>query len=163
MKKFSYDKLMYFFDVIVTGLFLCFLFITALIFIVIKSHIALMSGVALISFYAIWNFFVAKSTPSSVVLDKEKIIFKSLNKKFVYKIDQIKSFKIREFPSAGMIYLRINGGKLYKDRFWVQTRNFENGEELFTLLLEIEYQKHPDTLKAKAKRVNSRFNKIKNT
>ena len=52
----------------------------------------------------------------------------------------------------------MNGGGLLKGRYWLNTRNYNDGQELFRLLLDMEYEKHPESLKARARRVNTEYN-----
>jgi hypothetical protein len=64
---------------------------------------------------------------------------------------------IREFPSSGKMYLRVGKTTLLHGRYWLQTKVFTDGRELFQALLDIEYAKNPDTIKARARRVNTEY------
>jgi hypothetical protein len=85
-------------------------------------------------------------------------MLRSFNRTDDYHLSQLKSFKIREFPTAGKMYLRMDGGGLLKGRYWLNTKNYNDGQELFRLLLDMEYEKHPESLKARARRVNTEYN-----
>lgn len=73
----------------------------------------------------------------------------------------IDSFLVREFPSSGKIYLRVNDASLVSGRFWIPTKMFNDSEELFSLLRDLEYKIHPDSLKARARRTNEEYLKRK--
>ena len=38
----------------------------------------------------------------------------------------------------------MDGGGLLKGRYWLNTKNYNDGQELFRLLLDMEYEKHPE-------------------
>ena len=105
-----------------------------------------------------WGHFILSK---KVVIDNKKVIFYSFGKTDEYDLENISKFQIREFPSAGKMYIRFNGGKLKKDRYWLNTKMYENGNELFKNLLDLEYEKHPDTLKSRARRVNTEYLRLK--
>ena len=55
------------------------------------------------------------------------------------------------------MYIRINDSSLFKGRYWLQTRVMTDGRELFQRICDLEFRIHPDTLKARARRVNSEY------
>ena len=158
MKRFEYDKTLYFIDVLLTGVVSLIVFLIAIALIVTNRMPALMFLVGIVAFYSFWNALVARVTPKEVDVTGDTLMLRSLNRTDDYHLSQIKSFKIREFPTAGKMYLRMDGGGLLKGRYWLNTKNYNDGQELFRLLLDMEYEKHPESLKARARRVNTEYN-----
>lgn len=158
MKRFEYDKTLYFIDVPVTGVVSLIVFLIALASIITNRIPALMFLVGIVAFYSFWNALVAKVTPKEVYVDGDMLTLRSFNRKDAYNLAQLKSFKIREFPTAGKMFLRMDGGGVLKGRYWLNTKNYTDGQELFRLLLDMEYEKHPESLKARARRVNTEYN-----
>lgn len=158
MKRFEYDKTLYFIDVPVTGVVSLIVFLIALASIITNRIPALMFLVGIVAFYSFWNALVAKVTPKEVYVDGDMLTLRSFNRRDAYNLSQLKSFKIREFPTAGKMFLRMDGGGVLKGRYWLNTKNYTDGQELFRLLLDMEYEKHPESLKARARRVNTAYN-----
>ncbi|MBU5360052.1 hypothetical protein KQI58_03025 [Enterococcus raffinosus] len=158
MKRFEYDKTLYFIDVPVTGVVSLIVFLIALASIITNRIPALMFLVGIVAFYSFWNALVAKVTPKEIQVDGDTLMLRSFNRRDAYNLDQLKSFKIREFPTAGKMFLRMDGGGIVKGRYWLNTKNYTDGQELFRLLLDMEYEKHPESLKARARRVNTEYN-----
>lgn len=158
MKRFEYDKTLYFMDVLVTGVVSLIVFLIAVSSIIINWMPALMGVVGIVAFYSFWNALVAKVTPKEVDVAGDTLILRSFKRIDDYSLTQLKSFKIREFPSAGKMYLRMDGGGILRGRYWLNTKNYNDGQELFRLLLDLEYEKHPESLKARARRVNTEYN-----
>lgn len=157
-KKYHYDKLLFFFDVKLTGGFCIFIILACgyLGFTGMMNRIFL-ALIALIAFYTVWNCFAAKSTTEVLAISDEAVSFYSLGREDCYPIQDIKRIRIREFPSGGKMYIRINDYGLLKGRYWVQFKKFDEGQEMFRRLLDLEYKLHPDTLKARARRVNTEY------
>lgn len=158
MKRFEYDKTLYFIDVLLTGVVSLIAFLIAIALVVTNRMPALMFLVGIVAFYSFWNALVARVTPKEVDVTGDTLMLRSFNRTDDYHLSQLKSFKIREFPTAGKMYLRMDGGGLLKGRYWLNTKNYNDGQELFRLLLDMEYEKHPESLKARARRVNTEYN-----
>lgn len=157
MKSYMYQKKLFFIEVTFTGIFCILIFIVSLILALQGYLSGLMIFVAVICLYQIWNTFISKSTPEEVVIDDDYISFSAYNRCDKYYFSEMKVLRIREFPTSGKMYIRVNDSNLLKGRYWVQTKQFENGKELFKTLLDLEYKLHPDTLKARARRVNTEY------
>lgn len=162
MKSFEYDKKLYLFDVLITGV-VSFLAMLVLLVLVLLNIQPIIAGLfAIVAAYSFWNAFIAKVHPKTITIEGHNISFASFNRIDQYNIDELSLFKIREFPSAAKIYLRIDGGGLVKGRYWINAGKYEDGKALFMCLLNLEYEKHPDSLKATARRKNTFYNeKIK--
>lgn len=112
-------------------------------------------GVA--AFYHAWNTFIAKVYVHSVTIGKDEISFELFGKIKSYKLRDLKEFRVREYPSSGKIYLRVDDHNAFRGRFWISTKVFENGHELFEKVRDLEYDIHPETLKARARRTNEEY------
>lgn len=109
--------------------------------------------------YNIFNSFISLSNPRVVELTQETIQFNAFGQKHAYSIEDIKNFNVREFPSGGLIYLRIDPS-LLRGRYWIKTKKYEEGKELFQRILDLDYQKNPDSLKSYAKRTSVKAKEV---
>lgn len=155
MNEFKYNRLLYLFDVIITGIVAIGAFIASLVY--FHSNLSLLLLIGIVCIYTIWNSFVSKVHPEKIVIKENEIVFESFNSKDRYYIDGTDRFQLREFPSSGKLYLRIGNAQLQKGRYWINTKNYNNGKELFQLFRDLDYKINPDSLKSKARRVNTEY------
>ena len=155
MNEFKYNRLLYLFDVIITGIVAIGAFIASLVY--FHSNLSLLLLIGIVCIYTIWNSFVSKVHPEKIVIKENEIVFESFNCKDRYYIDGTDRFQLREFPSSGKLYLRIGNAQLQKGRYWINTKNYNNGKELFQLFRDLDYKINPDSLKSKARRVNTEY------
>lgn len=155
MNEFKYNRLLYIFDVIITGIVAIGAFIASLVY--FHSNLSLLLLIGIVCIYTIWNSFVSKVHPEKIVIKENEIVFESFNSKDRYYIDGTDRFQLREFPSSGKLYLRIGNEQLQKGRYWINTKNYNNGKELFQLFRDLDYKINPDSLKSKARRVNTEY------
>ena len=151
----KYNRLLYLFDVIITGIVAIGAFIASLVY--FHSNLSLLLLIGIVCIYTIWNSFVSKVHPEKIVIKENEIVFESFNSKDRYYIDGTDRFQLREFPSSGKLYLRIGNEQLQKGRYWINTKNYNNGKELFQLFRDLDYKINPDSLKSKARRVNTEY------
>lgn len=157
MKEYTYNDKSFLMEVTITGLFCGFITIVCLILACLGFLSGLMVFIAIVAGYSFWNCFISKSNSQKVILDDDYISFKTYNREDRFAFNDIKRLRIREFPTSGKMYIRINDSTAFKGRYWIQTKVFSDGNELFRKLLDIEYEMHPDTLKARARRVNTEY------
>lgn len=157
MKTYTYIRRYFAIEVIATG-------IIALVALVVCPLFAarnIMTGIMLVlvipAAYQVWNTFVAIANPETVTLADEFIEFGAWGRHDRYELSDVHEFRVREFPTAGKMYVRINGGGLLHGRYWLQTRVMSDGRELFERICDMEYAMHPDSLKAHARRVNGEY------
>lgn len=155
MNEFKYNRLLYLFDVIITGIVAIGAFIASLVY--FHSNLSLLLLIGIVCIYTIWNSFVSKVHPEKIVIKENEIVFETFNSKDRYYIDVTDRFQLREFPSSGKLYLRIGNEQLQKGRYWINTKNYNNGKELFQLFRDLDYKINPDSLKSKARRVNTEY------
>ena len=48
------------------------------------------------------------------------------------------------------MYVRFNDAGIFKGRYWLQTRRFSDGDELFMKMLNKEFEINPNSLKSQA-------------
>lgn len=157
MRRFIYDPTMYLFDVIITGIVSIGAAVVAAWLMLNTIFPALMFLLLVSGVYSAYNLFIAKVHPKVILIEGKVISFESFGVKKTYCMDQVETFKIREFPSAGKIYLRIASKNNKSSKCWINTKCYNDSQVLFKQLLELEYEKHPDTLKARARRVNTEY------
>lgn len=157
MRSYIYDKTLYLFDVVITGSISLLALIAFIILAFFNIYPLLMLVFSLVAFYSFWNSFIARVHPKQILLDGDQLSFISFGREEKFVLGTLKSFRIREFPSAAKIYLRINDRRAIEKRYWINARNYNDGKELFMTLLDMEYRKHPNTLKARARRTNTAY------
>lgn len=154
---YTYIKRYFIIEVLLTGIISIAALLLCTTWAIMGIYPPLMVLIDIAAIYQIWNTFIAIANPEQVTLDDEELSFSCWGRTDSYRLSEIKELRIREFPSAGKMYLRINNHNLLHGRYWLQTKQMENGKELFQRLLDLEYQLHPDTLKARARRVNTEY------
>lgn len=159
MKTYSYQQPFFSIEVVATGLFCVFLAVACLICAMLNVLLppALACVFAAVALYQVWNTFVSISNPREVSIGDGTISFSAFGRNDTYSLEKIDEFRVREFPSAGKMYIRINGGGLLRGRYWLQTSVMTEGKELFQRITDIEYAKHPETIKARARRINTEY------
>ena len=154
---YSYLKRYFFIEVTLTGI-VC---LAALLVCPYLAYKGIVPGIMIVlmvpAAYQVWTTFVAIANPQTVEIDDEAIAFSAWGRTDRYLWNDVTSFRVREFPSAGKIYIRVNNSGLLRGRSWLQTRVMTDGRELFQRICDLEYKIHPDTLKARARRVNSEY------
>ena len=154
---YSYLKRYFFIEVTLTGI-VC---LAALLVCPYLAYKGIVPGIMIVlmvpAAYQVWNTFVAIANPQTVEIDDEAIAFSAWGRTDRYLWNDVTSFRVIEFPSAGKIYIRVNNSGLLRGRYWLQTRVMTDGRELFQRICDLEYKIHPDTLKARARRVNSEY------
>ncbi|MBQ6334871.1 MAG: hypothetical protein IJI46_07390 [Erysipelotrichaceae bacterium] len=160
MKKYIYQKKYYQFKVVYIGYFTAAIALFSLYQFII-SRSALSGLVLLICLYQLINTFVSISNPEEIDIDDKSITFKAFNKEHKYLFKDILDFRVKDFPLAKKIYLRINKDTsgLLKGRYWIDCSYFNDGDELFSYLIAKEDEMHPDTIRAYAHRSNAEANK----
>lgn len=148
MSKYKYLEKRYFIEHTLTNIF-AFILIFISIYFFTKSILPAIMVLAFISsVYSIINNFIFKVNPEIVEISDEEISFESYNRKDVFKLSEINKLILKEYPTAGKIYVRIFDENNKLHRYWVHTKSFQDGKDLFIHLLFTEFKRHPDTLKA---------------
>lgn len=162
-KKYTYEAPFYFIEVVLVGVVCIAVMIIcralALFYPILPP--GLLVFIAIIAFYQVWNTFISLSNPEIVTLSDSEISFAGFNRVHSYKIDELSTFLVRPFPSSGKTYIRVNNHTIFKGRYWVPTKVFSDGKELFAQINELDYKINPDSLKSRARRVNSEYIKNK--
>lgn len=111
--------------------------------------------------YTIITNFIAVSYPEKIVVDNNEISFSAFNKAHVYSRKELKAFKIKEQQLAKKMYIRVNMPSLFKGRYWIDLKAYNDYKDLEKNLLEIEEIVHPNSLKANIKRNNAMYKERK--
>lgn len=157
MKTYTYIRRYFAVEVIATGM----IALAALAVCPLLAARGVMPGIMIVlmipAAYQVWNTFIALANPETVTLADDFIEFGAWGRRDRYELADVREFRVREFPTAGKMYVRVNGGGLLRGRYWLQTRVMSDGRELFERICNMEYAMHPDSLKARARRVNSEY------
>ncbi len=103
--------------------------------------------IGIICLYTIYNTFLTGSYPDKVIVTNNYIAFSCMGKIQYYKYNEIKYFKVRDSQYSKNMFLRINRPLFGKGRFWINTRSFHNGNDLYEYIINLEYKIHPNSLK----------------
>jgi len=139
-------------QVVITSWFCVFILAAAIYLAAVRGesyrYLFCLAGAA--AFYTAWNTFISGANPSRVIVDRESISFVSFRKTERYLYREIHTFLAKDFRGSGKIFLRINRPTLFKGRYWIHAREFNDAEELFLFILKLEYNIHPGSMKARA-------------
>jgi hypothetical protein len=150
-KEYIYDPKSYFTRIILVAVFCAAIFVFSLWMIAFNAAVrGFFAVTALAAGYTVWNTFISRSNPRRIILEEDGISFESFGKTDTYFFDDITTFLAKDFRGSGKIFLRVNNHNLFRGRFWIHTREFNDSDELFLFLLKLEYKTHPDSLKARA-------------
>ncbi|MDY2787794.1 MAG: hypothetical protein SOU05_00065 [Atopobium sp.] len=158
-KKYIYEAPFYFIEVVLVGIVCSVVTVVCLALAVFHPILSpgLLVFIAFVAFYQVWNTFISISNPEVVTLSDSEISFAGFNRVHIYKIDELSVFLVRPFPSSGKTYIRINNHNLFRGRYWVPTKMFSDGKELFNQINDLDYKINPNSLKSRARRVNSEY------
>ncbi len=107
--------------------------------------------------YQVWNAFVSAAYPHHVIVDGESITFCYRKRQDRYPIKSIKALALRANVRNGRIFLRINNPTPFAGRYWIATKVFTDGEELFFYIDDLDNKLNPQALKAKARTSNEKW------
>jgi hypothetical protein len=149
-KEYIFDPKVYFTRVILTGIFCFFIFGFSLYMIASNNRRQLFMLIGVVSAYAFWNALVSGSNPNKIILEEDGISFVSPGRRTKYPFSGITVFLAKDFRGSGKIFLRINKPGLFKGRYWIHTREFNDPYELYLFIMKLEHQTHPNSIKSKA-------------
>ena len=155
MKEYNYDPKKFMVKVTVTGVF-CVLIALYSLWQLIVSKEAIWAIVLIIAVYTVWNSFVTISNPSKVTLSDEEIVFSAYGREDHFLMTEITSFRVKDFPNVRKLFIRINNATWFKGRYWVPAAFFNDTDELYNAILDIEEHFHPNSLKSMARHSQSR-------
>ena len=114
--------------------------------------IGLMVVVCLVSLYGAFKTFISKSYSSSVTITSKSISFSCYGSTVTYQLADLNDMRVREYPADLRMYVRMDGDTFLQGRYWIRGRWFNDGEELFKRICDLELKINPDSLKAQARR-----------
>lgn len=113
--------------------------------------------VCFLSLYTIITNFISISYPRKIKLADNKLTFSAFGKSHVYSLAELEGFRIRERHLAKKMYIRVNKPSLFKGRYWIDLRAYNDYQDLNEQFLSLEESLHPDSLKAKIKKNNALY------
>ncbi|MBO4919457.1 MAG: hypothetical protein J5365_04805, partial [Erysipelotrichaceae bacterium] len=128
--------------------------LAALYYFLFKGMNFLLIPVMVVCLYTYWETYVSLANPQEIVIDDRAITFRGCGKEHTYLWKEIYSFRVKEFVTARKIFLRINKADMNKGRYWINCMYFNDTDELYMFLRDKEYEIHPDSVKAIARRTN---------
>ena len=152
---YKYDKKKYFITITLTSIFIVFLLIYAVIKNIFSFGVNIYTFIILASCYELFNIYIAGVKPSEIELNNNSFILRGFRKEDVYEIQDLKYMMTKELANK-KIYLRLNNYSLFKGRYWIDTKSYENSENLYLNIMELERLICPNQLK-----YNHRNKKIK--
>lgn len=156
MKHYEYDPKRYFWKVKMSGLIGLLVTIYSLLQIVLKNYDVIWVGAFIVGLYTFWEVYISNSNPNIVELSNDYISFSSFGRTHEFKLSEIKQFKVKEFSSAKKMFIRINNPGFFKGRYWVNCFWFNDGDELFIKIRELEYVIEPNSMKAYARNTSKK-------
>lgn len=109
--------------------------------------------VLLLCVYSVWNTFISVSNPSLIrVVDGVSVGFSAYGRSHIYMFDQINRFAMRPVAGGTRLYMTINGGKLFKGRYWVRVSEFSDSKELEDFFYDLDAKVNPDSLVTRARK-----------
>ncbi len=107
LEVYHYQKKRFLIEQTITSLFALVIIFLTLYFIVNKMMPILMSLALFVAFYTTINNFILKVNSEVIEISDHTISFEAYKKKDIYEISKLQSFKLKEFPSAKKIYVRL--------------------------------------------------------
>jgi len=102
--------------------------------------------IAVICMYALKNLFLTKSVPRYVIVDDEKITFKSFGQKTMM-VRSLKLFRIKTSTPGYQVVVRAADDEGNKGTFWVSFNYFSDKQDLLEEFNYLERRAHPDSLR----------------
>ena len=152
---YKYDKKKYFITVTLTSIFIVLLLIYAVIKNILDFNINIYTFIILASCYELFNIYIAGVKPLEIDLDSHRFILRGYRKEDIYEIQDLKYMITKELANK-KLYLRINQYSLFRGRYWIDTKSYENSENLYLNIMELERLICPNQLK-----YNHRNRKVK--
>lgn len=149
VKRYEYDKKEYFWRVTVIGAVGAIAAVYSVIQLLINPTANYFYvAVLIVGFYTFWETYISAANPSAVEIADDELKFYAYGKVYSIKKKDIKEFKVKEFSSAKKMFIRINNPGFLNGRYWVNCYWFNDRDELFQKIRDLEVQLEPDSLKA---------------
>lgn len=164
-KEYLFNKKTFAVRVIYGGILAAIVFVLGIYNIIKGSSLQyLLMLICFLCVYTIFTNFIAIGYPEKIVIDNNEISFSAFNKTHVYSRNEITSFKIKEQQLAAKMFIRVNKPSLFKGKYWIDLKAYNDYKDLAKSLLEIEEKLHPNSLKANIKKNNALYmeRKMKN-
>ncbi len=147
---YKYDEKRYLFAVTIPTIFMFIILVYSLMLNIKDPQINIYTLYIIVCIYGISNNLISVSNPKMIIDDGKQIKFYSFGRTHEYEWEQIKRIRIKEFYNK-KIYLRIDNPGLLKGRYWIKSAMYNNGEELYIKLKNLEEKLHQDTMEFRNK------------
>lgn len=160
-KTYTYLEPYFTIEVTATTAF-CALVVVAVAYLMVHGGFWLSDGVLALfgvaAIYQVWNVGVSRANPRTVTYDEgaDTLEFSLYKVTHSYHVPELRSLLVRSNPQSGIMFLRVGEPTPLRGRYWVPTRLFSDGRELFDLILDLEYRVDPNSLRAQARRGGAR-------
>jgi len=152
-KTYEFEKKYYVLEVPVTAVF-CAIMLALSVYNIVMSTTtvpALYGMFVIAATYQLWNLLVSHAYPRYVHIDDTSITFELWGRKDRYDYATLNSFLLRANPVSGNTFIRAGKTTLFRGRYWIATKKYSDGQELYDALEALELRVHPDSLKALAR------------
>lgn len=157
-KEYLFDKKTFMVRVVYAGILAAIVLVLGIYNILIGSSLKyLLMLICFLCVYTIITNFISIGYPEKIVIDNNEICFSAFNKTHVYSRNELTSFKIKEQHLAAKMFIRVNKPSLFKGRYWIDLKAYNDYKDLGKSLLEIEEILHPNSLKANIKKNNALY------
>lgn len=154
MKKYVYDSMRFKWKVTLTGIIAGVVLVISVYNLLINpNNYVWLAGFA-VGFYSFWESFISIANPETVEISPNYIEFSAYGRTHKFNMSDIKTFKVKEFTAAKKMFIRINDPGFLKGRYWVNCRFFDEPDELFNKIRNLEYAIEPNSMKAYARKSN---------
>ena len=153
-KTYTYRENLYTRKVKFTGAYAGVLGLAAAAYFLFRGMNFLLVPVMIVCFYTYWETYVSLANPQEIVINDKSITFKGCGQIHSYLWKDIYSFRVKEFVTSRKIFLRINKTDMRRGRYWINCMYFNDTDELYMFLRDKEYEIHPNSVKAIARRTN---------
>ena len=113
--------------------------------------------IAAICIYALKNLFLTKSVPRYIIVDDEKITFKSFGEKTM-RVGSLNFFRVKTSTPGYQVVVRAADNEGNKGTFWVSFNYFNDKQDLLEEFNYLERKAHPDSLRLRG---NERIGKCR--
>ena len=171
MKVYKYDPTRYMMGVIIPTYFAAGVLVYALIQAIIGNNTGWFVLISIFCASYVLDNLIADTRPKEISDDGEYLCLRGFGKEHVFKWDEIKKLRIRQYTFTKKIYIRIGETTIVKGRYWLDLSIYSSGDEILQKFKKYEDILNPilmqrkknlaqRTMMRKQKKMNKRKTKI---
>jgi hypothetical protein len=146
LRTYKYDPKRYFVAVIIPDILILCIFLWSFISLIKGDGSLFNSFLLFLTLFSLIKNYVSLSQPNKIIKDGNKLYFLAYGRQHVYDIGELDFIRIKEIQPKKNIFLRIGSSGLFKGKYWIKIKSFDNGEEIYRQLKELELKIHPGLL-----------------